>query len=474
MTERTSKEARFRSLFTHAPHIRTINVAIIVTASVLSFMLLKTTDAATRTNQELQEATAQYVECSIAARNLEEASNYLTNNARTFAITHDIQNVHDYYEEIEVSRRRDEAVSVLERYVDSAEANRYLTTALDESNELAQQEGLAMHLVAEACAYPLEGDLTPLAEYALTADQSKLSPDEKLSLAQDLLFGEEYRTKKSNIDANVDLCTSLLIENTHDEQEKVAALLQSLLIRQRVLTVLLLVMVMLAIFLVVFLILLPLASYSKLISNGQRLVESGSQELRLLAREYNLLYEENSRRNDHLRHKADHDPLTGLLNRGAYDELVATHCDGIALMLVDVDYFKGVNDTYGHEVGDKILKKVARALNHTFRASDFPCRIGGDEFAIIITDMTPQHKQVVMGKINQIAQSMCDTSDGLPSTTLSIGVAFSEEIEEGDTVFKAADRALYLAKARGRNGYAFSDEAPHANKDDSPSEDTTA
>ena len=209
---------------------------------------------------------------------------------------------------------------------------------------------------------------------------------------------------------------------------------------------------------IIYLILWPIASYSSLIADGMPLIAAGSQELRDLAHEYNALYEENRQRADHLRHKADHDPLTGLFNRGAYDDFAATYTEHVALMLVDVDYFKTVNDTYGHEVGDQILKKVARHLDHAFRASDFPCRIGGDEFAVVITDMSPQLKHVVTRKIGQIAQGMLDTSDGLPAITLSIGVAFSEQLAADDTIFKAADRALYLVKERGRNGYAFSDE----------------
>ena len=315
-----------------------------------------------------------------------------------------------------------------------------------------------MRLVAEAQDYPISDSLEPLASYPLSASELELEPDEQLALAQELLFGKEYRARKASIDGNVDACTSQLLLSINEHQNESAQLLQVLLTRERMLTVALLTMVVLTIFLVIYLILWPIASYSSLIADGMPLIAAGSQELRDLAHEYNALYEENRQRADHLRHKADHDPLTGLFNRGAYDDFAANYTEHVALMLVDVDYFKTVNDTYGHEVGDQILKKVARHLDHAFRASDFPCRIGGDEFAVVITDMSPQFKHVVTRKIGQIAQGMLDTSDGLPAITLSIGVAFSEQLDADDTIFKAADRALYLAKERGRNGYAFSDE----------------
>jgi len=459
MTEQASIAKRIRDLFTRAPHIRSINAVVIVIASVLSILLLQTVERATEVSAIFREVTNEYLACSEAASSLKQASDDLTSSARLFTVTHDIEFVEKYYEEVNVTKRRDAALDVLRFYLEDGQASQLLEVALEESNALAEQEGHAMRLVAEAQDYPVSGSLEPLASYSLSASELELEPDEQLVLAQELLFDKEYRARKASIDGNVDACTSQLLLSINEHQDESAQLLQVLLTRERMLTVALLTTVVLTIFLVIYLILWPIASYSSLIAGGMPLIAAGSQELRDLAHEYNTLYEENRQRADHLRHKADHDPLTGLFNRGAYDDFAATYTEHVALMLVDVDYFKTVNDTYGHEVGDQILKKVARHLDHAFRASDFPCRIGGDEFAVVITDMSPQLKHVVTRKIGQIAQGMLDTSDGLPAITLSIGVAFSEQLDADDTIFKAADRALYLAKERGRNGHAFSDEA---------------
>ena len=459
MTEHASNASPAKDLPKGAPSIRVINALVIVVATILSLMLLQTTDRATTTNNALQTATAQYVECSEAAYRFKAGSDYLTSKARLFSVTSDINAVRDFYHEVNVERRRDAAIEVLEQHIEDREAGRYLSIALEESNALAERERHAMRLVAEANGYELTSDLEPLAGYSLSADELELSAQEQLALAQDLLFGSEYQSMKGSIDSNVELCTQQLIEDTRSAHDTNAELLRSLLFRQRILTVLLLAMVVLAILLVIVFVLWPLAAFSSAIADERPLVESGSQELRLLAREYNEMFEETRQRHDHLRHKADHDPLTGLDNRGAYDELCQSNEANIALMLADVDLFKNVNDTYGHEVGDEVLKKVARTLSHTFRATDFPCRIGGDEFAIIITDVSPSFKDVIVDKIDQILHNLRDVSDGLPVTTLSIGVAFSEMLEPGDTVYKAADRALYLAKERGRNGYVFADDA---------------
>lgn len=459
MSERPSIAENVKAPTYRSPRLRLANAIIIVLASFISLLLLRTTDLATRTNNALHTATIQYVECSEASYRFKAASDYLTRKARRFSVTSDIEAVKDFYEEVNVTRRRDGSLEVLERYMTDGDAERYLVIALEESNALAEREGHAMRLVAEANDYAIEGELEPLSAYELSEDEKALSPQEQMGLAQELVLGDEYQAMKDSIDFNVERCTSRLIDDTHSTLEENAALLESLLRHQRILTMLLLAAVVTAILLVLFLILLPLSSYSANIAKGRPLVESGSQELRLLARRYNEMYEETRQRHDHLRHKADHDPLTGLLNRGAYDDLIQSYTTDVALMLVDVDYFKSVNDTYGHETGDAILKKVAQLLGHTFRTTDFPCRIGGDEFAVIITDITPQLKYVVERKIGQITGSLKDTSDGLPETTLSIGVAFSEGLGPEDSIFKAADRALYLVKERGRNGHAFADEA---------------
>ena len=117
--------------------------------------------------------------------------------------------------------------------------------------------------------------------------------------------------------------------------------------------------------------------------------------------------------------------------------------------------FKDVNDTYGHTVGDQLLQKVAAAIDYHFRATDYVCRIGGDEFAVILTEVTPQNRAIIEAKLKLIADDLRDTSDGLPVATLSAGIAFSSDIEPGENIYHAADKALYDAKHKGRDTHSF-------------------
>ena len=199
---------------------------------------------------------------------------------------------------------------------------------------------------------------------------------------------------------------------------------------------------------------MPLKVYIKKIKASEPLPERGARELRYLSRAYNDMYEETKKANESLRHAAEHDALTRLYNRRAFDALAHQFRDGIALMILDIDGFKGFNDTYGHDVGDKVLQKVARLLKASFLFSDYICRFGGDEFTIIMTDMNPELRSVIESKVAVVRKGLLDTSDGLPKVTLSIGVSFGNG-ESADEIFKAADNALYDVKDRGRNGMSF-------------------
>jgi diguanylate cyclase (GGDEF)-like protein len=146
---------------------------------------------------------------------------------------------------------------------------------------------------------------------------------------------------------------------------------------------------------------------------------------------------------------AETDSLTGLLNRGAYEaRLVAAiaRCqrqrEPLCLILLDLDHFKEVNDTYGHQYGDAYLKRMAEAMRTAVReAVDFPCRMGGDEFAIILFAEIPIAERV--------ARKVLEAMDG----KLSIGIARLEPGDDITTLTARADAALYEAKHRGRGRY---------------------
>ncbi len=155
-----------------------------------------------------------------------------------------------------------------------------------------------------------------------------------------------------------------------------------------------------------------------------------------------------------MKYQAEHDPMTGVLNRGSFDQILKSTVKdkrNFALILADIDNFKNVNDTYGHIVGDTILKRVSKLLAEAFRSIDHVCRIGGDEFAVIMMDLTSDFQYVIENKIAEINNELVTNGD-LPPVSLSVGAAFTDKENPNENLFNDADKALYYVKNSGRKG----------------------
>lgn len=157
---------------------------------------------------------------------------------------------------------------------------------------------------------------------------------------------------------------------------------------------------------------------------------------------------------------AMYDPLTGLPNRKLFfDNLTAgfslakRHERKLGLLYIDLDGFKAVNDTYGHEAGDELLIEVGRRLVRIVRKSDTVARLGGDEFAIILTEIKRVDSPLKVG--NKIIEALCRPfilKAGTVTVGASIGVAVYPDSEESEkALMKSADRAMYESKAKGKN-----------------------
>ncbi|MBX9721757.1 MAG: GGDEF domain-containing protein, partial [Candidatus Obscuribacterales bacterium] len=186
------------------------------------------------------------------------------------------------------------------------------------------------------------------------------------------------------------------------------------------------------------------------------------------------LRKELSKKNRELVVDANTDPLTGLPNRRAYEEFrktaikqARTNTQPISILMLDLDKFKDVNDTYGHAVGDQVLQEVAHRWSKKMRASDILARIGGEEFTVLLPQTTLAQAELVAEKFRDVISRTpitLDLGDGKLLTidaTVSIGLASTDRIinEAGlDMLMKQADDALYQAKRKGRNRVV-----PHSN-----------
>lgn len=160
------------------------------------------------------------------------------------------------------------------------------------------------------------------------------------------------------------------------------------------------------------------------------------------------------REKETLKIKAERDGLTKLYNYESSRELIKERLLQFdssflaAFIILDIDYFKSVNDTLGHQEGNRILQKMGELLLNNFRKTDIPARIGGDEFSIYVDKFT--EREQVIEKCHELIESMSESANDVP-ISISIGIAFIKEEDNYQTAFKHADEALYIAKGSGRS-----------------------
>lgn len=170
-----------------------------------------------------------------------------------------------------------------------------------------------------------------------------------------------------------------------------------------------------------------------------------------------------------LREQAIRDPLTGLYNRRFFDaalEREIARCKrqghSLSIVMIDIDHFKQINDTYGHQAGDEVLRLLGAILNNSVRASDTACRFGGEEFLVLLPAAGPK---VAYERAEQWRSAFSSMStlqnDGRTPATLSAGIAtYPDNCEKPEDLVGYADASLYRAKENGRNRLVISGEEP--------------
>lgn len=166
---------------------------------------------------------------------------------------------------------------------------------------------------------------------------------------------------------------------------------------------------------------------------------------------------------ERMSHLAKHDTLTDLPNRTSFFAFLKEHITKakennsyFALIYLDIDHFKTINDNFGHEIGDRLLQVIARRLHSCLRESDFIARIGGDAFAIVLTDLVSLDIDEIVRRLQMTIGTSYNFDDNEVRLTTSMGVArFPKEGETALTIIKHAEIAVYAAKDQGRNNCQF-------------------
>ncbi len=270
----------------------------------------------------------------------------------------------------------------------------------------------------------------------------------------------------NNLSEKASVCTTdeIMTWNLGDmtryvkSQQRELTQIQEMFVHQQIYIGILVVLVVVSFLIIWFLVIRPIHMFETALDKDGELPAIGSAEMKCLAENINTSKRNNAASKLVFQHEAEHDALTGLFNRGAFEkmkQILSGSLDPLAVLLIDVDLFKHVNDNYGHEVGDAALKKVSAMLTEKFRSSDLVFRIGGDEFCIIMQKITPNEKNVIREKLDIINADLQKTDDKVPAKlSVSVGIAFSQ-FGFSEDLFKKSDKALYYTKEHGRKGYTF-------------------
>ncbi len=433
--------------------IQTVGIALIIISVIFAVTIVNSILNINTLFRNYADTTQTRSELQANILSFEDASAYLTNNVRAFVSTGRRIYLDNYFREVYETKRREHAMAEIQATNDS-ESIESLKAASERSTNLEVTEKYAMCLYIDALGMDRETFHKDLVDILLAPADEALTPAQKKNLAEEMVYTATYEDVRENITREVNKCVMSVSQKTIQFQKESADRLQRLIRWQTIIIVFEILFLCGMLVFGYYYILRPMRIFVRNLKDDKTLPLEGAYELQYISDTYNNIYEENQYIRDQLSFEATHDSLTGLYNRREFE---ARRLQGLykTLVLIDVDRFKTYNDKYGHDVGDRVLMRVAHVLSDSFRKSDIICRIGGDEFAVLMRSVTMDKKDMLENRLKSIQEKLSHEEDGLPSVTLSIGVAFEDRKTETQDAFKDADQAMYEVKQQGRNGYSF-------------------
>ena len=422
--------------------LRKIHNGLIVIAVIVSAFMIYTTYRLTNNFMHVRDALNENIALESAI------SDYLTENAQRFTVHGDRRYMDQYFKEALNSKRREQAIDEMQLDPKATAAMERLQEALRHSIKLMDREYYSMRLVVEAKGikdYPDQ-----IKQVKLTAEDAALSPDEKMHRAADLVLDDEYYEQKNWIRREVKNSLQAVEEliQTDGFQSELNLGRAGIILQ------------ILAIFFVVWLTasqgINPILHAVEQIKADSPIRETGANEFRYLANAYNNLYAAYRKSIANLNFKASHDELTGAYNRAGYELLVSSlDMKSTYLLFFDLDNFKVINDTYGHEIGDKVLQKLVRVLKGSFRSDDYICRLGGDEFVVFMVHSDEMQRHLVERKMVNINQELQKAEDGIPPFSASVGIVHGTQAADAEALLKKGDEAMYQSKKQGKHTFTF-------------------
>lgn len=433
--------------------IRNLNYVFIIVLAALSIVLSIVTTKLSVQYASVTEITDEYLRIEQDAKMVLAASDDLTRDVQYFVMTGRKEYMDSYFREAKETRRRENAIADLKEMEATDTLFNLLESSVKESMNLMRLEYKAMRYASEGRGLDLSDLPDEVKDTVLPEEASSMTDEEKITRSWEIIFGEDYKRYKDRIYGYESQYLEKAIALMDDLLTEGRAGMNRLLILQRTSIFLIVILGVILFVSISRMIVRPLRNAVTKISDGQRITPlNGTYEIKYMSETYNGFYNDSMEIQKQLKQKAERDGLTGALNRNGFQTVIdqlSQESYPLALLIIDVDSFKGVNDHYGHPAGDETLKKITRLLMESFRTTDIVSRIGGDEFTVIMSGLTPEYKNVIEDKVREINEALRIPGPGsCPKVSISVGCAFSSSGYK-DSVFSEADEKLYEVKKAG-------------------------
>ena len=436
--------------------LRNIHNCLIVIAVVLSCLQIYSTYRLTNNFMHVRNAMNENIALENSVHGLMEASDHLTEMVQRYAVTGDRRFMEQYFVEAFAAKRREQALSELKKIKNAEVVLERLQEAMSHSVKLMDREYYAMRLMIEAKGIKEYPGI--LKSVTLRSEDSALSPEGKMKRAIEMVMNDDYYMQKNQVRKEVHNGVQAVIKQTQKAEMDALDRFQTELNFGRVAILLNILAIFFVVWLTSSLGITPILRAVDQIKANSPIQETGANEFRYLAKAYNNLYCMYKKSIERLNFNASHDELTGAYNRAGLDLLLSSlDMNSTYMMIFDVDNFKTINDTFGHETGDKVLKKLVQILKSCFRSDDYVCRMGGDEFVVFMVHSSEMQRTLIETKMEQINRELKDAGEGMPPISVSVGIIHGSQAKNTETLLKKCDAAMYESKKQGKHTYTFYD-----------------
>ena len=411
-----------------------------VIVSIAMFVAMRIT---TMIYDEAHEATQNLSKWRTSAYDLQVGSDYLTEQIRCFVATGDKTYLDNYFTEVNVTKRRDKALQEIQSHSQYVAALDNLRKAMAESTQLMDSEYTAAKLIAQAYGHDLSTYPEEVQTVVLSPQEKQLSDDQKKERAIQLVFGPDYKKVKDKISDYMKKSMDSLSIGIQADQLEMTNKLELQVFFEHALTVVLIIIMLGIIVMSSILIIKPVRKFIQNVREEKELPMEGAQEVRFLAKTYNLFYITNMKNRGEAAFIEKRDEVTGLLNQTGFDYLMKmADLETSALVLINLNGFEDIKKRFGQDVIETSLKEATEEISANTRAQNYVCRLADDKIAVIVVHADQELSAPIRKTVSDINHALSLKVGSHPHVSISAGAAFGHKKVNGDMLFEHARVSL--------------------------------